>query len=671
MQALTGFAHLGGKPEDRMSAAREGEPLSPAAAAVAAFVADSPLNIIMLDRDGRIVECSPTVFATAGVTREQFVGTLIQDLFQSNTARLREALGSGDLATPIDVPLQSVQMPNGEVHWIQTTLSPWREADGAIGGLVCVNSSMTFQQRTQAELSRTKALLDAVVESIPSMVSVRDAETGQLVRMNRAAEAFLGFSREEMANRPPPVELGEAAMAKHEARIEAALAGVGAESEEEGFYDRNGELRTLYARRQLITDERGVKHLLTVSEDVTDRRRVEAELQGALRAAEAANQAKSAFLATMSHEIRTPLNGVLGMAQAMARDELPTRQRERLEVIRQSGEALLTLLNDILDLSKVEAGKLELEVIDFDLPQALQGAAAGFAAIAAAKDLGLVVDAAAAQGACRGDPARLRQVVGNLISNAVKFTETGEVRVSARRTGETVAISISDTGAGIAPDVLPRLFDKFVQADSSTTRRFGGTGLGLAICRELAQAMGGTVVAQSSLGQGACFTLTLPLPPADAPVGTAADQETSLSADLRILAAEDNPVNQQVLRTIFEQVGLPITIVADGGQAVAAYRDRDWDIILMDMQMPVLDGRDATRAIRQIEYETGRRRAHVIALTANAMEHQKAEYLACGVDRLVAKPLQINDLFNAINACTNAEVPAEAVPRRASGGRSR
>ncbi|MGH6971141.1 MAG: sensor histidine kinase, partial [Caulobacteraceae bacterium] len=241
-------------------------------------------------------------------------------------------------------------------------------------------------------------------------------------------------------------------------------------------------------------------------------RKARAEAQDRGLAAEAANEAKSAFLATMSYEIRTPLNGVLGMTQAMALDDLSCVQRERLEVIRQSGEALLAILNDVLDLSKIEAGRFELEEMEFDLGELMRGAHSAFTALANKKGLSfdLTVEASA-RGVYLGDPTRVRQVLYNLISNALKFTDEGEVRVTAARLGEGLALTVSDTGVGIAPERLEALFDKFTQADASTTRRFGGTGLGLAICRELAHLMGGEIEVTSALGAGARFVVALPL----------------------------------------------------------------------------------------------------------------------------------------------------------------
>ncbi|MDP3175474.1 MAG: ATP-binding protein [Phenylobacterium sp.] len=370
--------------------------------------------------------------------------------------------------------------------------------------------------------------------------------------------------------------------------------------------------------------------------------------------AEAANFAKSAFLANMSHEIRTPLNGVMGMVQAMAHDPLDSVQRERLDVIRQSGEALLTILNDILDLSKIEAGKLELEALEFDLARLARSVEAAFRPIAEAKGLALTLDLGGASGVYKGDPDRLRQVLNNLVSNAVKFTEAGEVKVAAWGDGDLVRLVVSDTGIGIAPDVVGKLFNSFTQADATTTRRFGGTGLGLSICRQLAELMGGAIEVDSALGQGSVFTVTLPMPKISeaglslepALVATAPRAERSL----RVLAAEDNPINQLVLRTLLLQIGVDPVVVEDGAAAIAAWEADEFDVILMDVQMPVVDGPTAARRIRRREASTGRARTPIIAITANVMARQMAEYVAAGMDCCVAKPIAAERLFEALDA---------------------
>jgi signal transduction histidine kinase/ActR/RegA family two-component response regulator len=385
-------------------------------------------------------------------------------------------------------------------------------------------------------------------------------------------------------------------------------------------------------------------------------------LEGARAAAEAASRAKSDFLAAMSHEIRTPLNGILGMAQAMAREPLPRRQKERLAVIGESGEALLAILGDILDLSKIEAGKLELELAPLDLEQLALGAHAAFTAIANRKGLsfGLRISEDA-HGVYLGDSVRVRQILYNLISNAVKFTEAGSVEVRIVRRAGLVRIEVADTGIGIEPERAATLFDKFVQADSSTTRRFGGTGLGLAICRELAGAMGGQIRLTSEPGAGSTFIVELNLPrvgEASAPPATE-EQALVVGSPMRVLAAEDNRVNQLVLQTLLAQLGLDVTLVDDGAQALAAWETGEFDLILMDVQMPVMDGPAAARRIRQRESETNRPRTPIIALTANVMSHQVEAYRKFGMDGVVAKPIDIRQLFATIEGVRGASLPAE------------
>jgi signal transduction histidine kinase/ActR/RegA family two-component response regulator len=372
------------------------------------------------------------------------------------------------------------------------------------------------------------------------------------------------------------------------------------------------------------------------------------------QAAEAANATKSTFLATMSHEIRTPLNGVLGMAQAMAADRLSAVQRDRLSVIHRSGEALLAILNDLLDLSKIEAGKLDLESVEFDLGEVARGAYSAFTALANKKGLSFALDIEAARGCYEGDPTRIRQILYNLISNALKFTEQGEIRVTGRFDQGMLELAVADTGVGISPQNLGRLFGKFDQLDSSTTRRFGGTGLGLSICRELVELMGGEIRVESQLGKGSTFTVRLPLPRLRAekpPAQLAPPPAPALGlahAPLRVLAAEDNAVNQLVLKTLLHQLGVDPALVSNGADAVEAWEKADWDVILMDIQMPGMDGLTATSQIRERELATGRRRTPIVALTANAMSHQVEQYRAAGMDSHVAKPVEAEALYRAL-----------------------
>jgi signal transduction histidine kinase/CheY-like chemotaxis protein len=405
--------------------------------------------------------------------------------------------------------------------------------------------------------------------------------------------------------------------------------------------------------------------------NITKRKRAELALIRARDEAEAASRAKSEFLATISHEIRTPLNGVLGMAQAMAADPLSDRQRERLRVLHRSGEALLILLNDVLDLAKIESGKLEIEEAAFGLEPLCRGAAASYSVLAESKGVALRFSISkAARRQVLGDATRVRQILHNLLSNAIKFTPSGVVSLSVRARCGDIVFAVTDTGIGIAPDKLHVLFDKFVQADASTTRRFGGSGLGLAIARDLAHLMGGAITVESQEGRGSTFRVRLPLTRLDAAApavcGDPATARETASSGLRILAAEDNEVNQLVLRTLLGQAGAEVTLVEDGVAAIAAWEAGDWDIILMDVHMPVLDGVAATRQIRQREAATGRRRTPILALTANAMTHQAAEYRAAGMDQVVAKPLEVSRLFAALDeALGEVEGDGEAQMRAA------
>ena len=369
----------------------------------------------------------------------------------------------------------------------------------------------------------------------------------------------------------------------------------------------------------------------------------------------AANRAKSTFLSVMSHEIRTPLNGVLGMVHVLLKDAPTEQQRSRLEIVRESGDALLAILNDVLDISRIEAGKMSLESIEFDIREVLSGAYAAFTAIANKSGISFILDIDPAAGIYLGDPTRVRQVAYNFLSNALKFTKEGRVILSARLVDGGLEISVLDTGIGIADDRLDGVFDPFVQADASVNRHFGGTGLGLGISRDLAKLIGGSVRVESELGKGSTFTAFLQIPrlrDATDTLRVVNDDEPVASQEivqsLRVLAAEDNLVNQLVLRTLMEQFGITLTVVDNGKLAVEAWESQTWDIILMDMQMPVMGGVEASRFIREQERVTGRAKTPIIAVTANAMTHHMSEYESAGINGVVSKPIKADTLANVL-----------------------
>lgn len=398
-------------------------------------------------------------------------------------------------------------------------------------------------------------------------------------------------------------------------------------------------------------------YLLHVLREVRRRELAAIETRIALDRAESASAAKSEFVATMSHEIRTPLNGVLGMVQAMAGDPLPPVQRQRLEVIRQSGTILLTLLNDLLDMAKIEAAKLALEDGLLDVDQLAVQAREAFVSLAADKDIDLIVSVADdAAGRWKADPVRVRQILYNLLSNAIKFTDRGVVTATLDLSpGGHLRISVSDTGSGISEENLSGLFERFVQGDASTTRRFGGTGLGLAICRDLARLMGGDLTLESELGKGSTFTAVLPLARGEPPVSEQTKPEPVDVDGLKLLVAEDNPTNRLVISTLLGQLGIAAHVVQDGLQAYEAWKAESWDIVLMDIQMPVMDGIEATRRIRLDEQAGGLAATPIIALTANAMSHHRTQYDAEGFDGVVPKPVQLEVLIAALEAVSAAE----------------
>ena len=478
-------------------------------------------------------------------------------------------------------------------------------------------------------------------------------EAGRLV-MNAAAEAITGYSNAEITTLSAWCDTLYGDRSPEAVRRYHAYHADGLRGPAKGRIRRADGLERLVEYRAARSS---FGEIWTV-DDITERATTYAELVEAKRLADIASQAKSEFLANMSHEIRTPLNGILTMAQVMAHGELSDKQRDHLCIVRQSGQDLLHLLNDILDFSKIEAGKLELEDTEFDPEKVLEATLAGFAALAEKKDLQLWLDVApGARGLRRGDPTRLRQIVANFVANALKFTETGGVRIRIEGLGERgrdgLQLAVRDTGLGIAPDKMDRLFRKFSQVDASTTRRFGGTGLGLAICQELAHLMGGSVWAESVPGEGSTFFASLKLPYLrDIVVEVSGHGEMDdLGQDpqaLRLLAAEDNATNRIVLTTVMQVFGLELTLVENGAQAVEAWRAGEFDAILMDIQMPVMDGVQATRAIRAEEAASGRPRTPIIALSANAFHHQISEYLSAGMDTHVAKPIELSALQAAL-----------------------
>jgi PAS domain S-box-containing protein len=497
------------------------------------------------------------------------------------------------------------------------------------------------------------------------MLCIRDRNF-RFVKVNQAWETCLGYSVAELEGAPmlPLVHPDDVAATQgHMERIQEA-------DEVWGFVNRyrrrDGEYRRLEWRARRVGDL-----VFGVARDVTERLALEAEMSAAKQAAEAANEAKSEFLANMSHEIRTPLNGVIGVIDALGRTGLSAPQREMVGLVESSARTLERLVSDILDVSKIEAGRLEIEHRVFDLQHECASLVELYQVRAQEKSLSFrAAFGPRARGEFHGDSTRIKQVLGNLLSNAVKFTDAGEIGLWLDVTDPDadgpaqMTFEVRDTGMGFDAESGAALFQRFSQADTTITRRFGGTGLGLAICKALVEMMGGEIEARSQPGQGSCFRVAIPLARArsleayDADAGRAADAAPAAAPEvgpLRILLAEDHPTNQKVVELILEPYGVDLRIVANGAEAVAAMRADRFDLVLMDMQMPVMDGLAATRAIRR-EESAERPRTPIVMLSANAMAQHRLDALAAGADLHLPKPITAATLIAGIAEAL--EVPA-------------
>lgn len=410
-------------------------------------------------------------------------------------------------------------------------------------------------------------------------------------------------------------------------------------------------------------DELGeLARVLTDYKHQTDHHLDELETQIAQRTQElrAANEAKSRFLATMSHELRTPMNGIMGTAGALQRTDLTEQQREMSDLILKSADVLERQLTDVLDISKIEAGRLELSPAPFNLAETIESTCELYAMSAREKGLDFDVEIApSCEGYFMGDAVRLRQIVGNITSNAIKFTEDGHISIFVDTTGQygnrtDFEIRIEDTGIGISPKALKKIFSPFSQADEGTYRRFGGTGLGLSICKSLIELMGGSISVETTEGEGATFICKVGFVRCQSrDVDSEMPEDLKIDAEKpvqRILIAEDHQVNQRVIQLILEPLGHSLFTVENGLEAVEAIKATEFDLILMDIQMPEMDGLEATRRIRELEKQTGRTSSMIVMLSANATEHDCENSLQAGADIHLAKPITPSRLINAISA---------------------
>ena len=438
---------------------------------------------------------------------------------------------------------------------------------------------------------------------------------------------------------------------------------------------KNGELFWESANISPIRDQNGkITSYLGVKVDITKRKQADHELKLAMVKAEAAAKAKAEFLASMSHEIRTPMTGVMGFADLLLEDDLAESSREKVFKIKDATLSLLAIINDILDISKMEAGKMAIEKLDFHLPAEIEKVLSLFEEKRHGhREKPLTMDIVLSDDfptAINSDPTRFRQILVNLVGNAVKFTKKGGITIKGSlitQEGEQfIKIEVRDTGIGIMPDTLDRLFTDFTQADASITRRFEGTGLGLSICKRLVTMLHGQIGVDSSFGEGSTFWFTLPYVAATTRVSRQTRQRTSdyenfqTTRSLHLLIAEDNHINQQILKAMAFKLGHTAEVVDNGQEAVNAHQESHFDLILSDVRMPVMSGPDAARAIRSI----GGSKAEVpiIALTADAVEEHKAGFIDSGMNEVVIKPVDLNELTAAINRVMDEEIHLRLTP---------
>ena len=607
------------------------------------LIEDAPFAVGVYDLDMRLRLVSPKFLEIFKSTEAQVIGKSLQELTHGSRRRFVAAVAralAGETVTRREDRLLDAE---GGEHCLRWEARPWRDVAGEIVGVITYMDDVTALSAARRE---------ARINARRLKVALGAARAG-VYEIDHEGQGFWGspeFHR-MMGRRIVYEDVREAVWPMVHPEDRERLYAAAAEWRERGRqgaheYDvrlvaADGQTRWIRVFHEVRRDPGGrPRKAFGLVLDIDEHKRAELALVAAERAAQAASEAKAQFLANMSHEIRTPMNGVLGVMHVLKRELPAGDSAELLGEALAAGQMLSTLLDDVIDISRIEAGRLELNREPVDPADLARGVARLLAGQAAHKGLRLELDIADDLGWIETDATRVRQALFNLIGNAVKFTLKGSVTVRARRQdaaeGARLVFEVIDTGVGVPAEAQARLFERFQQGDASTTRRFGGSGLGLAISRKLAWMLGGDITFQSTPGVGSTFVLTIAAPPATAPAEAGAEVD-DLLAGLRVLVVEDNPTNQLVARRILEQLGAAVSVADDGASGVAAARDGGFDLILMDVQMPGMDGLEAARRIRALPGEAGD--APIIALTANVMAHQRAAYRAAGMDGVAAKPI--------------------------------
>ena len=547
---------------------------------------------------------------------------------------------------------------NGEVYWESAAVAPVKDEKGRISHFVAVKEDITERKQAEEDIKKAKEHAELLYKLIPSAIFTVDMEK-RITTWNDQAAKITGYSAEEMMGR----KCIKFALSPCTQKCGLLYSDI-----PKPIFDRevkirrkDGQVLTIKKNVEVLTDsDGGVIGGIECFEDITERKQAAKELVIAKEQAETANIAKSTFLANMSHEIRTPLNAVLGFLELVLQDSsLSESQKEHLSTAKLSANSLLGLINDILDISKLERGKLNIEQHPFCISRLMHEIQSAMHVTAQEKGLYLQLDIQpSVSGAFKGDPLRLRQILINLVGNAIKFTKEGGVfiRVMPAEEEGLLHFMVEDTGIGIPAHRLHHIFKQFTQADASTTRRYGGTGLGTTIARSLVELMGGRIWVESEENTGSTFHFTINIPPTD---GIPEDDDMFITPEkdalprlrrgFRILLVEDVPVNVDLAKIRLEHQDQEVTVAWNGSEAVELFEPGKFDLILMDIQMPVMGGLEATGRIRAIESSTG---GHVpiIAMTAAVMQEEAEKYLGSGMDAVVAKPIDFGRLFRTMEA---------------------
>jgi PAS domain S-box-containing protein len=612
---------------------------------------------ISVGRTPRFLFTNELFTGMLGYGKDELAGAGVMDIF-ADPRQFREILARVRRNESIDNQEVLLRRKKSGSLWTSLSITAERDARGAVTVLDCVVEDIARQKEVEKDLSRSKELFKVIFDNSAAAITVTDKDE-KIIAWNPFAEQLFEMSREDLFNRPvkdlyPEREWRK--MRKLKIRKKGVLSGIMTQ-----VIKKDGTLLDVDASVSVIKDAQGnVAGSIGILRDITKQRRIQEMLLKAKMEAEEANSSKSLFLAKMSHELRTPMNAIIGMLDLTLDTGLSDEQRENLKVAKDAAGNLLRLINDILDLSRAEAGKITIELIEISVPEIVRSVCRGLQVLAQNKNLYLSWQVSdQIPPLMMGDPVRIRQIIINLVNNAIKFTHKGGVTVAvslyASHENECdLHFAVSDTGIGIPKDRQSRIFDVFSQADEKTARRYGGTGLGLAISMKLAEMMGGRVWVESEEGKGSSFnfilrlgisrsTSTARMAQADA-AGVSAGEDVGR---LKLLLAEDNLVNQKVAARILEKRGWDVTVANNGKEAVDAVGRNRFDVVLMDDFMPEMTGVEAVAIIRTEEKQTGLH-LPIIAMTANAMAGDREKYLSLGMDGYVSKPIDREQLFREI-----------------------